>query len=74
MTDPPNTVVQAGGQVATGVVDALRTAPVLMVVVLLNILMIAGAAYFLVSVASLLHAEKMALIDRCLSPATRSPP
>lgn len=62
------------GAVATGVVDALKSTPVLLVVILLNVLMVGGAAYFLVSVAGKLHEEKMSLIDRCLAPATRSPP
>ena len=59
-------MLQAGGQVATDIVGGLKSQPILLVIVLLNVIMVAGAAYFLVHVADYIHAERMALLERCL--------
>ena len=43
----PQTLVQAGGRVAEGIVTGLTGTPVLLLIVLLNIAMIVAAAHFL---------------------------
>ena len=60
--------------VATGVTDALKAQPILLVIVVLNVIMVAGAAYFMSTVAAHVHEERTMLIERCLNPTTRSPP
>lgn len=62
----PKTMRQAGGAVATGVVDSLKANPVLLVLVLLNIIMVVGGAYFLTNISEAIQEERMSILDRCL--------
>jgi hypothetical protein len=53
--------------VATGIIDALRAQPLLLVIVILNVVMIAGAAFYLLRVEEYRHQEKLEmfkLIDK----------
>lgn len=47
--------------VATGVVDALKAQPTLLVVVLLNCVMVAGACFFLLRLEEYRHLERLEL-------------
>jgi hypothetical protein len=68
-------VMDRGGKIATNVVDSLKAQPVLLVIVFLNAIMVAGAAWSISSIAGFVHEERMTLVDRCLPPPQpRSPP
>lgn len=47
MADQPQTVVQAGGRVAESIIGGLASTPTLLFIILLNVAMIAAAAYYL---------------------------
>ena len=67
MADERPTVVvqpQASGNpvvVATGVIDALKAQPTLLVIVVLNLAMIIGAAFYLVKLVEYRHLERLEL-------------
>ena len=64
---PPRPPLQPPkGRAVAGVVDSLKANPVLLVIVLLNITMVVGGAYFLTSISEAIQEERMSILDRCL--------
>jgi len=63
MTDAPRQGVTG---VATGIVDALKTSPVLLLIILLNMAFAGGAAYYLTYIENLRSEYLKLLLDRCL--------
>ena len=54
------------GKVAAGVVDALRAQPALLVLVLLNLIVLAGAYLMIENLRVRGHEERMMILDRCM--------
>jgi uncharacterized protein HemX len=72
----PNTVTQAVGQVANKITSSLGSQPILLVLVLLNAIMIGGAAHLLLKREEYRQVEReqlMKIIDRCAD-KINSPP
>jgi len=72
MTDqqqPPQTIVQAGGRVAEGLVSSFTGAPTLLLIVILNITMIIMGGFFLLKQDELQAknvAEVISLVRACI--------
>lgn len=71
MTDgPPQVIVSPrnGGvvSVASGVVDALKTSPVILLIVLLNMAFAGGAAYYLATIENKRSEAIKLILDRCI--------
>jgi hypothetical protein len=69
MSPEPNPTATA---VAGSIVESLKAQPILLVVVLLNIVMCATAAWFLNKQEGYRHSERMALLERCPPQPLRS--
>ena len=68
--EPPHTVVEATGKAASDVVAGLKNSPALLSLVVLNVVGLALAMWFLTQLltASHEHRDKMlALIEKCMS-------
>jgi hypothetical protein len=62
MTEPPQSTVQAAEKVATGVVTGLVGTPALLAVVVLNVIAICVAAWFLAKLADVASTRTEALL------------
>jgi hypothetical protein len=60
--EPPQTIVQAGGKVAEGIVAGLGGTPSLLFLVILNTAMILVAGYYLLTVEQFRAQDRTALI------------
>lgn len=60
---PPATLVQAGGRVAENIVSGLVSTPLLLVLVLVNMAYVGGAAWFLMAQENYRHDERVVLAD-----------
>jgi len=63
MTDPPREGISG---VALGMIDALKTSPVVLLIVLLNMAFAGGAAYYLTHIENMRSEYLKLLLDRCL--------
>lgn len=52
--------------VAIGVVDALRTSPVILLIVLLNMAFVLGGAYYLTGIENKRNEAMRLILDRCI--------
>jgi hypothetical protein len=57
--------------VAGGVVDALKTSPVLLLIVLLNMAFAGGAAYYLTGIENKRSEAIRLILDRCIPQAVQ---
>jgi hypothetical protein len=55
---PPQNTTEAVSAVAGGVITALRSSPVMVLVLVLNMLMVSGAIYYLVRFEQFRHSER----------------
>jgi len=70
MSDPPSrnaTIVN----VADDVIGAFKSAPILLLIVLLNMAFAGAASYFMVQLETLRHEASKMILDRCLPPTPR---
>ncbi len=66
---PPQSAIQATGQVATDVVGGLKNQPALLAIVVLNVVMIVVAAWFLHQLAGAARENResiIKLLDKCM--------
>jgi hypothetical protein len=75
---PPQSTIQAAGQVATDVVAGLRQQPLLLGIVVLNVIGIAAALYFLNKLADASDRRFAMVMQACMPhitiPPTGRPP
>lgn len=65
LRQPPQNTVQAAGQVASDIVGGLKAQPVLLTLVVLNMIAIGFAAWFLGKLADIGKQNMHALIEAC---------
>jgi hypothetical protein len=70
MSDPPQGTIQAAGKVASDVVSGLKQQPAMLGLVIINIIGIAAALYFLSSLASIAKDRMELILKACLPHAS----